>query len=281
MDDYFKSCMDKLERVAKTANTSPTRLINWLLKGIDIETDVRLLDTKTLSVNQQSQIESGLARLLAHEPISKILEEQEFYGRSFKTTHDTLDPRSDSESLIEAMHSYFTTDEAPHFLDLGTGTGCLLITLLLELPHATGVATDICPKALAIAKENAIRHGVADRMEFCLSDWCSNITSTFDGIVSNPPYITNNYPLDPSVALYDPKQALFAGADGLDAYRILFDQLPVLCKPATKIIFEIGFDQAESVPALGEEKGFQLIHSKPDTNGIIRALVFERITFST
>ncbi len=276
MDDYFTSWALKLDTVAKATNTTPARLINWLLKGYDIETDVRLLDTKTLTASQQASIESGLVRLLASEPISKILEEQEFYGRSFKTTHDTLDPRSDSETLIHAMLSYFTKDEAPRLLDLGIGTGCLLITLLLELPHATGVAVDICPKALAIAKENAIRHGVTDRIQFCLSDWCSNVTGTFEGIMSNPPYITDDYPLDPSVALYDPAHALFAGADGLNAYRKLFDQLPALCKQTTKIIFEIGFDQAESVPSIGKEKGFHLVQSKPDTNGIIRALVFEK-----
>ena len=276
MDDYFKAWMIKLEVIARNSNTSPTRLINWLLKGYGIETNIRLLDAKTLTTSQQTQIESGLTRLLAHEPISKILEEQEFYGRMFKTTHDTLDPRADSETLIETMLPYFTKNEAPRLLDLGTGTGCLLITLLLELPDATGVAVDICPKALTIAKENAMQHGVADRMQFCLSNWCANVTGTFDGIISNPPYIIDDYPLDPSVALYDPKHALFAGTDGLDAYRLLFDQLTILCKPTTKIIFEIGFDQAKSVPALGKEKGYELIQSKPDTSGIIRALVFEK-----
>lgn len=276
MDDYFNAWVAKLESVAKTANTHPARLINWLIKGYGIETDVRFLERQSLTPTQQAQMESGLARLLAHEPISKILEEQEFYGRIFKTTHDTLDPRLDSEALIEAMLPYFTKNTAPHLLDLGTGTGCLLITLLLELPHATGIAVDICPKALSVAKENAIRYGVIDRMQFCLSDWCSNVVGTFDGIISNPPYITNDYPLDPSVALYDPAHALFAGADGLDAYRRLFDQLPILCKPTTKIGFEIGFDQAKSVPALGKEKGFSLIYSKLDTNEITRALIFER-----
>ncbi|MES2607949.1 MAG: peptide chain release factor N(5)-glutamine methyltransferase [Pseudomonadota bacterium] len=277
MDDYFKSWVVNLDAAAKAANTTPARLINWLLKGLSIETDVRLLDLAMLTHEQQQKIESGLMRLLSQEPISKILEEQEFYGRMFKTTHDTLDPRADSETLIETMLPYFTIDSAPHLLDLGTGTGCLLITLLLELPHATGVAVDICPKALTIAKENAMQHGVADRMQFCLSNWCANVAGTFDGIISNPPYITDDYPLDPSVALYDPKQALFAGFDGLDAYRILFDQLPILCKPSTKIIFEIGFDQAESVPGLGKEKGFRLLSKHLDKGDITRSLVFEKI----
>ena len=275
MDDYFKSWAIKLNAVTKESNASPARLINWLLKGLGIETDVRLLDIKALTSDQQQKIEAGLSRLLAQEPISKILEEQEFYGRTFKTTHDTLDPRADSETLIAAALQHFTTDEAPHLLDLGTGTGCLLITLLLELPHATGVAVDVCPKALEIAKQNAARHGVTDRMQFCLSDWCANVTGEFDCILSNPPYIADDYPLDPSVKLYDPARALFAGTEGVDAYLKLFDHLPRLCKPTTKIIFEIGFDQAESVPALGKEKGYILIQSKIDTNNIVRALIFK------
>lgn len=278
MDEYFKSWIVKLDTIAKEANTSPVRLINWLLNGIGIETDIRLLDTKTLTAVQQQQIESGLIRLLAHEPISKILEEQEFYGRMFKTTHDTLDPRADSETLVDAMLSYFTVTDSPHFLDLGTGTGCLLITLLLELPHATGIAVDICPKALAVAQENATRHGVLDRIHFCKSDWCSKVTGTFDGIISNPPYIIDDYPLDSSVALYDPEQALFAGKDGLDAYSQLFDQLHHHCHVDTKIIFEIGFDQAASVPALAFEKGYHLIGKHLDKGEITRALIFTRIT---
>lgn len=276
MDKSAKAWLTKLESIGKETNVSPARLMNWLLKGFGIDRDIRFLNTDTLSLNQKTRIESAIVRLTAHEPISKILEEQEFYGRKFKTTRDTLDPRMDSETLIDAMLKHLKKNEAPKLLDLGTGTGCLLITLLAELPHATGLAVDICSKALSIAKENAESHGVSERIEFIQSNWCANITGSFDGIISNPPYITDNYPLDPSVALYDPKQALFGGTDGLDPYRILFDQMPPLCKPTTKIVFEIGFDQSKSVPALGAKNGFTLIESCVDTNGIPRALVFKQ-----
>ncbi|MES2252883.1 MAG: peptide chain release factor N(5)-glutamine methyltransferase [Pseudomonadota bacterium] len=276
MDDFFKPWLLSLDVIAKESGTSPSRLINWLLKGLGIEIDIRFLDIKILTFDQQQNVESGLARLLAHEPLSKILEEQEFYGRKFKTTHDTLDPRTDSETLIDAMLAYFSVADAPSLLDLGTGTGCLLITLLLERPHATGLAVDICPKALAVAKENAVRHGVSDRMQFLQSDWCAAVDGVFGGIISNPPYIIDSYPLDLSVALYDPERALFAGTDGLDAYRTLFAQLPRLCTPATKIVFEIGFDQSESVPALAYKKDYFLLTAHQDKAGITRALVFER-----
>lgn len=279
MDSNTKAWLAKLEPIEKDINIAPTRLINWLLKGYGIDTDIRFLDSTTLSARQRTYIELGITRLLAHEPISKILEEQEFYGRPFKTTRDTLDPRVDSEILINAMLEHFQKSDTPKLLDLGTGTGCLLVTLLLELPYATGVAVDTCPKALAIAQQNANTHGVSKRIEFIQSDWCTSVTGTFDGIISNPPYITDNYPLDPSVVLYDPKLALFAGCDGLDAYRILFKQMPRLCKSTTKIVLEIGFDQAKSVPALGSENGFILTESHADTNEILRALVFEKENF--
>ena len=277
MDNYWKAWTLKLNAIALESGIPPARLINWFLKGIDIETDVRFLKAESLTVDQQQKVEAGLTRLLAHEPLSKILEKQEFYGRTFKTTRDTLDPRADSETLIDAMLSYFSADAAPHLLDLGTGTGCLIITLLLALPNATALAVDICPKALAIAHENALQHGVIDRIQFCLSDWCEGVTGVFDGIISNPPYITDDYPLHLNVALYDPKRALFAGEDGLDAYRMLFDQLSRLCHSTTKIVFEIGFDQAESVPFLAASHGYRMIEAQPDTHEIVRALVFEKI----
>jgi len=276
MDDYFKPWLLNLASVAKESGTSSAHLISWLLKGIGITTNIRFLDLKTLTFDQLQKIELGLARLLAHEPLSKILQEQEFYGRTFKTTHDTLDPRADSEILINAMLSYFPADTAPLLLDLGTGTGCLLITFLLERPHATGLAVDICPKALAVAKENAARHGVADRMQFLVSDWCADVSGVFDAVISNPPYIIYSYPLEPSVALYDPERALFAGIDGLDAYRTLFDQLHRLCTPTTKIAFEIGFDQSKSVPALAHKKDYFLLAEHKDKSGITRALIFEK-----
>jgi release factor glutamine methyltransferase len=277
VDDYIKNWLEQLCPVAEKSGTTAACLINWVLQDIGVDVDVRLLDRALLSSEQRSLLDSYLQRLLAHEPISKILQSKEFYGRMFKTTHDTLDPRYDSETVIHAALAYFSPSAAPRILDLGTGTGCLITTLLCEIPAATGIAVDICPKALAIARENAALHDVFDSITFCESNWCSQLSiEQFDCIISNPPYICDDYPLDPSVADFDPKRALFAGKDGLDAYRILFDQLPPFCKPETKIIVEIGFDQAESVPVIAFEKGFRLLETKLDTGNNPRALVFER-----
>ncbi len=285
MDNYWVNWAEKLAVV----DEKPLRLMGWLLKASNIETDVRFLNAKDLSFDQQSTIENALQRLLAHEPLSKILGEKEFYGRMFKTTRDTLDPREDSETLIECVNLYQQPNDAFTILDLGTGTGCLIVTLLALFPKAIGIALDKCPKALAVATENAKRHHVQHRIGFLESDWCCALVSsplrehfqskqakgTFDIILSNPPYIRDNYALAPSVAHYDPAKALFGGEDGLDAYRSLFKELPNFCHATTKIGMEIGYDQSQSVPFIAEGYGFKLIDTRHDANGHCRSLVFQ------
>ncbi|MDP3371818.1 MAG: peptide chain release factor N(5)-glutamine methyltransferase [Candidatus Paracaedibacteraceae bacterium] len=274
MDSYFKEWAQRLEAIGDK-NVSSMRLINWLVQGLGIETDIRFLKLDSLNLKQKNQIETGLLRLLKREPISKVLNQKDFYGRTFKTTHDTLDPRSDSETLIRAMLEHFKQECELQFIDFGTGTGCLLITLLLELPYAKGVAVDLSAKALAVARENAEHHGVDGRIQFCESNWCHSVTGIYDGIISNPPYITSHYPLDPSVAHFDPEMALFGGEDGLDAYRALFSQLRPLCHANTKVVVEIGFDQSKFVPAIAQKNGFKLLSMHRDDGNIIRALTFQ------
>ena len=277
MHNYLNDWVLRLSGVAKKANTSPHLLMTWLLKDLGVSTNIRFLEPQTLTSHELNKIDACLNRLLNGEPISKIVQNKEFYGRTFKTTRDTLDPRYDSEILIYGIRKYFALDDSPHFLDLGTGTGCLLITLLCEFPHATGVAVECSREALDVARENARTHNVFDRIQFCLSDWCEKLTpQIFDGIISNPPYIADDYDLDPSVAQFDPPLSLFAGKDGLDAYRTLFEQLGPFCNSLTKVIVEIGYDQSETVPHIALKNDFRLIKANKDTNNIIRALVFEK-----
>jgi release factor glutamine methyltransferase len=287
MDSYWVNWAEKLLVV----DEKPLRLMGWLLRESGIETDVRFLNVNDLSFAQQSMIENAFQRLLAREPLSKILGEKEFYGRMFKTTRDTLDPREDSETLIECVKLYQQPNDAFTILDLGTGTGCLIVTLLALFPEAIGIALDKCPKALNVAMENAKRHHVQHRVGFLESDWCRALVSsslceqfqskqvkgTFDVILSNPPYIRDDYALAPSVAYYDPAAALFGGKDGLDAYRSLFKELPSFCHATTKICMEIGYDQFQSVPFIAESYGFQLIDTRRDANGHCRSLVFQHI----
>lgn len=194
-------------------------------------------------------------RLLKDEPITKILGQTEFYGNSFFVTHDVLDPRPDTECLIDTVTTYI---KPKRILDLGTGSGCILITLLKLFPSAIGEGVDLSASALQVAKENAQFHKVSDRCNFKIGSWFEPIEQQkFDCIVSNPPYIKNDYPLSPRVLNYDPHLALFGGVDGLDAYREIFKLLPQYLSDDGYFFAEIGFDQGEGIYKLIQE--FQVL----------------------
>ena len=196
--------------------------------------------------------------------MSRITGTREFYGRSFTVAASALDPRPDTETLIEAALDLVKADggrDRPlNLLDLGTGTGCILLTLLAELPSARGFGTDIAVDALSLAEANAHRLGVADRATFIASDWCRALAGEFDMIVSNPPYIASaeiaDLPRD--VAAYDPHLALDGGHDGLDAYRRIAAAAAGKLRPGGKILLEIGSSQAAPVAALLEQGGMRV-----------------------
>jgi len=204
-----------------------------------------------------ARVADALNRRLAGEPLSRILGNQEFWGLGFELSPDTLDPRADTETLIQAALNRFKGRPPKRILDIGTGTGCILITLLHEWPETTGVATDISAGALETARRNATLNGVADRAEFIQTSWAAGVTGSFDLILSNPPYIpTAVIPnLDENVQNYDPILALDGGADGLDAYRFILTEIKTLLNPGGYALFEIGYDQAESMPRIVEESG--------------------------
>jgi release factor glutamine methyltransferase len=186
------------------------------------------------------------------EPLSRIVSRREFYGREFQITPDTLDPRPETETLVEAVIALLdrgpTPINNPRILDLGTGSGCLLITLLAELAHASGIGVDLLPGALEVAMSNAMRLGVSDRARFICGDWCEALSGTFDIVVSNPPYI-GRYAigdLDPEVSRFDPHAALDGGVDGLDFYRRLGSDSGRLL-PDGWLVVEVGVRQAEAV----------------------------------
>ncbi|CAO5680291.1 MAG: Release factor glutamine methyltransferase [Holosporales bacterium] len=201
-----------------------------------------------LSGAEESYLNDVYARLLKDEPITKILGKTEFYGNPFFVTHDVLDPRPDTECLIDTVKSYL---KPKHILDLGTGSGCILMTLLTLFPSATGVGVDISQNALNVAKKNADHLRVIDRSTFIEGSWFDNLPhQPFDCIVSNPPYIQNDYPLSRRVVDYDPHLALFGGVDGLDAYRQIFKTLPHYLSDDGLFFAEIGFDQGTSIHEL-------------------------------
>ena len=231
-----------------------------------------------LSDDEAARFSDYTAERLAHKPVSRILGRREFYGRDFFINERVLDPRADSETLIEAALAQLPAGEAAHILDLGTGSGCLLLTLLAERETAKGVAADVSPHALKVARENAERLGVAARARFIESDWFKNIQGRFDMIVSNPPYLTPGEMefLDRTVADYDPHLALYGGADGLSPYRLICREVENFLTPTGWVIFEIGSLQARAVSAMMDEAGFSDVQVCQDLAGRDRVVVGRR-----
>ncbi|MDQ2105024.1 peptide chain release factor N(5)-glutamine methyltransferase [Azospirillum isscasi] len=192
-------------------------------------------------------------RRAAREPVGRILGHREFWTIDLALNPDTLEPRPDTETLVEAVLTSLPDRAAPlRLLDLGTGTGCILLALLAELPAATGTGVDLSPGAVAAATENAARNGLAGRARFRTGNWGAGLDERFDVVVSNPPYIPSAdiAALDPEVREHDPLRALDGGADGLDAYRIIAGQLPDLLQPGGLAGLEVGQGQAADVAGL-------------------------------
>lgn len=224
-----------------------------------------LLGDQMISDDTAEAYERLLRLRSARVPVSQITGRREFYGRQFKVTPDVLDPRPDTETLIEvALRRRFQ-----RLLDLGTGSGCILLTLLAERGEATGLGTDISDRALAIAAQNAETLGVAARSRFKVSNWFQGIAGEFDLIVSNPPYIAQSEMagLEPELRDHEPRMALTPGGDGLAAYRIIAAGLGAHLSPGGRVLLEIGPVQAEAVMALLAGAGLTAISVHPDIDG--------------
>lgn len=227
-----------------------SRILVGAAAGID---QARLLASPDLRLEPQQEraLADCVRRRLAREPVSRILGQRGFFGREFAVTPATLDPRPDSETLIEAVLELVSEEEwaGPlRVLDIGTGSGCLLVTILAELPGATGVGVDIESGALLTAKDNAERHGVAARASFICEGDLDALAGDFDIIVTNPPYVPTAeiVGLEPEVRDYDPLVALDGGPDGLDFYRRIARNLPRLA-PEGWALLEVGAGQADAV----------------------------------
>lgn len=208
---------------------------------------------------------AAIARRIARQPVSQITGRRLFWGRSFRVTRDTLDPRPETEVLVAlALERPFTK-----MLDLGTGTGCILLSCLGGMPFATGVGTDISPDALAVAEENAQSLDLAKRARFAQSDWFSNVSGRFDLIVSNPPYIAAEEMADlsPEVRDWEPHSALTPGGDGLDAYRAIARGAGARLMAGGRLLLEIGPTQGAAVAALLRAQGFDRVGVRQDLDG--------------
>ncbi|WP_170549283.1 peptide chain release factor N(5)-glutamine methyltransferase [Ruegeria atlantica] len=204
-------------------------------------------------------------------PVSHLLGEREFYGRRFRVSRDVLDPRPETETLVEAALS----EPFDHVLDLGTGSGCILITLLAERTSASGIGADLSESACLQASANAVQHQVQYRVEILRSDWFENIEGLFDLIVANPPYISleEMQDLSPEVREHEPRMALTDEGDGLGAYRHIAASAPDFLMPGGRILVEIGPTQGKAVAALFQAAGLVDAGVIPDLDGRDRVVV--------
>lgn len=213
-----------------------------------------------------------LARRAAHEPVAYITGTRDFWTISLLVSPAVLIPRPDSESLIEAAVAQCGRAGPRTILDLGTGSGALLLAALSEWPEAYGIGIDLSDAALGIARANALRLGLDRRADFVRGDWGQGVEQRFDLILCNPPYVERGAPLAPDVCAFEPAVALYGGADGLEAYRLLMPQFGALLAPGGIVALEIGLNQADAVGALATQAGLAVQRYK-DLAGLDRCLV--------
>lgn len=219
-----------------------------------------------------------LDRRMAHEPLALILGAREFWSLTFAVSQATLIPRPELETLIEAALAAFKGRPAPGgILDLGTGTGCLLLAALSEIPTAFGVGVDRSAKAVALARSNAVALGLADRAAFLCADWARALSARFDLVLCNPPYIPTSAVEDlmPDVARFEPRTALDGGSDGLAAYRDLLPEIPRLLRPDGIAVLELGQGQAGPVGEIARRFGM-VVEIRNDLAEIGRAMLLRR-----
>lgn len=231
-----------------------------------------------------ARLAAAVRRRLAGEPVARIVGAWEFWGLPFALAPAALVPRPDTETVVEAALAWKPGGRGPHrLLDLGTGSGCILVALLSEWRETFGIGLDRSHEALACARANAVANGVGARAAFVGADWCAPLSGPFDLIVSNPPYVASATIacLAPEVRLHDPRAALDGGADGLAAYRRIVAQAagvagPALLAETGALIFEVGFDQAEAVARIGREAGFAEAGIRRDLGGHARVVTLTR-----
>jgi len=266
------------EALSKAGLDNALQEAKWLLAGaLGRESSfVTLNPMYTPSPTEENQIQEWLKRRLHGEPLSRIKGVREFWSLPFHLNQYTLDPRPETEVLVEGVLNWVgNRKDAPwRILDLGTGSGCLLIALLHELKQATGVGVDIKEEACSMAQSNAILNTVDARALFRQGNWGETLEGPFDIIVSNPPYIPlkDKETLEKGVLYFDPPQALFGGEDGLDCYQILAHEIKPLLAPQGLAVLEIGQGQRKAIEALFQTAGFKISFILKDLAGIERVI---------
>ena len=282
LKEFIGQAQDKLIAAGVESADLDVRLLTQHVLGWT-QTKLLLNLNHVLGDAEVKDLNAAITRRAAREPVSRIIGRRAFWKSDFRISPQTLDPRPDSETLVESALN-FTRPEPATILDLGTGSGCLLLSLLIEWPKARGVGIDISEEAVATARENADALGLRARAAFIALDWAQYIPGkdipggAFDLVISNPPYIAESELKDlaPEVAQYDPLRALAAGPEGLDCYNAIAEQLNKWLKPAGWAVFEIGHTQAQAVKSILALHGMTVLHVISDLAGSDRVIVARR-----
>jgi release factor glutamine methyltransferase len=270
---------DRLKRAGVEDAALDARLIVEHFTGTERIDAIRAPEMPVIHEAEKG-IEDAVARRLAGEPVHRIIGWREFFGLKLRLSPETLEPRPDTETLVELVLPFLREKVArqgnARILDLGTGTGAIALALLSQIPEISAVGTDISAEALATAVENANLNGVGERFEGRKSSWFENVEGRYDAILSNPPYIASSVmeTLSPEVRLFDPQRALHGGADGLAAYRAIVSGSSSHLGDHACVAVEIGYDQKDQVSDIFARQGFRLEQAARDLGGHHRALIF-------
>ena len=266
---------------------------NFSIIGIETpELDARIilkevlsLDDKDLILKESLDISNEMiekiiaieSRRLNGEPISKIFKKRDFYNSTFVISNDVLDPRPETELIVEIANNYINKNEVKNILDLGTGSGCILLSILKENRMINGLGIDLSKEAISIAKQNSKKLNLETQSNFLVSNWMSSVNYKYDLVVSNPPYIASEdiKKLSKSVKIYDPILSLDGGDDGLNSYRLIASDLKRIISMNALIIIEIGYNQSLQVIDIFKKNDFKLIKKYNDINGLDRVLTFQ------
>jgi len=281
-DTLYKAMRHAIKQLRQariaTAGYDARLLVQWVTGVPPLDTVTR--PERPVSPEESQKLDAALQRRIAGEPVHRIIGERAFYGLDFTLSADTLEPRPDTETVIDLtlpfLQARAAVKPAVTCLDMGTGSGAIAIALLASIPQLYATGVDIAQGALTMAQLNAGRSGVANRFTPCKSDWFQSVTGRFDLIVSNPPYIprADIAGTDISVHRFDPVRALDGGIDGLDFYRALAAGAKPHLYPSGKIAVEIGTEQKQNVTAIFAWHNYRLEETKADLAGIDRALLF-------
>lgn len=277
--DALKQSKEKLDSKGVSNSGLDSRIL--LAHALSVSKDWIIFNPQfELNEDQEKKFFDLINRRGNREPVSHLIGKREFFGEDFFVTKDVLDPRPDSETLIESILKKFPDREKKlKILELGVGSGCLIITLLKTFKDATSTAVDISEAAIEIAQKNSEKHQTSSRLKIFKSDLFSNLNRAekFDLIISNPPYIpaADIEILEPEVRIHEPRNALDGGADGLDFYRQIAAEAKNFLNDFGKIFLEIGRGQEEFVSKIFVKNGFSHIDSTQDLSGVVRVLEFE------